>query len=102
VRRISRWATQGLVPDLTILLDVPASAGLARARGADGGDKLEAESLAFHEQVRQAFLHLAEADPRHYRVIDANRSVEEVAADVRKAVSVLLTAPEPAPQTVTT
>ncbi len=71
VRRISRWATHGLTPDLTILLDIPPSAGLARARGAEGGDKLEAESLQFHEAVRRAFLRLAEADPRRYRVVDA-------------------------------
>ena len=55
-----------------------------------GGDKLEAESLAFHESVRRAFLHLAEAEPRRYRVIDANRSPDDVAADVLAAVTALL------------
>ena len=82
IRRISRWATQGLTPDLTILLDISPTAGLARARGVEGGDKLEAESLQFHEAVRRAFLHLAEAEPRRYRVVDARRPVDVVAAEI--------------------
>jgi dTMP kinase len=90
IRRISRWATQGLTPDLTILLDIAPAAGLARARDSAGGDKLEAESLHFHEEVRRAFLHLAEAEPRRYRVIDANRGADQVAADVQAAVTALL------------
>lgn len=90
IRRLSRWATQDLAPDLTVLLDVPAAAGLARARGDGSGDKLESESLGFHERVRHAFLVLAEADPRHYRVIDGTRPAHEVAAEVRAAVDALL------------
>jgi dTMP kinase len=104
IRRLSRWATQGLTPDLTILLDMPPEAGLARARGAGPGDKVEAESLQFHRSVRQAFLHLAEAEPRRYQVIDANRSVDAVAADVLAAVNELISPgnvdldPEPSEQ----
>jgi dTMP kinase len=98
VRRISRWATQGLVPDLTVLLDIPAVTGLARARGEGLGDKLEAESLDFHERVRRAFLQLAESDPRRYVVVDATLPVDQVAATVSKAVVALLpTVPAPAP-----
>lgn len=97
IRRISRWATQDLTPDLTILLDVPPEVGLARARGADGGDKLESESLAFHHSVRRAFVHLAEAEPRRYEVIDASRPADEVAADVKAAVDALLS-PAAAPE----
>lgn len=92
VRRISRWATEGLVPDLTILLDVPAADGLRRARGDGVGDKVEAESVEFHERVRQAFRILAEASPRNHRIIDAGRSVDEVAAEVWKSVQALLAA----------
>jgi dTMP kinase len=90
IRRISRWATQGLTPDLTVLLDVPAATGLVRARGEGTGDKLESESLDFHERVREAFLRLAEADPRVYRVIDATRPPDEVAVEVGAAVAALL------------
>jgi dTMP kinase len=90
IRRISRWATRGLTPDLTVLLDVPARIGLQRARGEGTGDKLESESLGFHERVREAFLRLAEADPRYYRVIDATRPSDEVTAQVSDAVAELL------------
>ena len=101
IRRLSRWATQGLTPDLTILLDMPPAIGLARARGTGPADKVESESLQFHESVRRAFLHLAEAEPRRYQVIDAGRSVDEVAAEVLSAVNALLApaqvVPEPEP-----
>ena len=80
----------GLTPDLTVLLDISPAAGLARARGVEGGDKLEAESLQFHERVRQAFLHLAEAEPRRYRVVDARRPIDDVAAEILAAVNELL------------
>jgi dTMP kinase len=90
IKRISRFATQGLMPDLTVLLDVPPGAGLARARGTGSGDKLEAESRAFHERVRQAFLIRAESDLRRYLVVDATRPVDAIAADIAKAVDRLL------------
>ena len=90
IRRLSRFATNDLSADLTVLLDVPASTGLARARGDGTGDKLESESLQFHERVREAFLRLAEADPRSYRVVDATRPADEVAAVVSAAVADLL------------
>ena len=90
IRRLSRWATDDLLPDLTILLDVPASVGVRRARAGGPGDNLESESLEFHERVREAFLRLAEADPRYYRVIDATLSSEEIAAEVTEAVAALL------------
>jgi len=90
VRRMSRWATGGLRPDLTILLDVPAEIGLARATGNSTADKLEGESLEFHRRVRHAFRSLAESSPRHYRVIDARRTPDEIADEVREAVESLL------------
>ncbi len=90
VGRISRWATDGLRPDLTVLLDVPAAAGLARARGRGCADKLEQESLAFHERVRTAFRLLAEAEPRYYCMIDAMRAPQDIAVEVRAAVERLL------------
>ena len=62
VRMISRWATEGLQPDLTVLLDLPPEVGLARARGRAVADRLESESLEFHQRVRQTFRALAEAE----------------------------------------
>jgi dTMP kinase len=93
VRRISRWATQGLRPDLTVLLDLPVADGLARALGRGEADKLEQESLVFHERVRYAFRVLAESSPRRYLVLDARRSPEEIAAHVFEAVSRLVSPP---------
>jgi dTMP kinase len=87
---LSRWATQGLQPDLTILLDLPPETGLARARGRATADRLESESLEFHQRVRQTFRALAEADPDRYLVLDATRTPEELAAAIRVRVAELL------------
>ncbi|MGH8960861.1 MAG: dTMP kinase [Jatrophihabitantaceae bacterium] len=91
VRRVSRWATGGLDADLTVLLDLPAEAGLARMRARGAADKLEGESIQFHERVREAFRMLAEADPRRYLVVDATQEPEQIAARVRSAIDALLT-----------
>jgi dTMP kinase len=90
VRMLSRWATQGLVPDLTVLLDLPPEDGLARARGRAVADRMESESLDFHQRVRQTFRALAEADPDRYLVIDARRSPDEIAAEIRVRIADLL------------
>jgi dTMP kinase len=81
--------------------------GLARARGRAAADRLESESLDFHQRVRQTFLALAEAEPDRYLVLDARQSPDELAAAVRARVAELLsglplqtlpgTDPEPAP-----
>ncbi len=90
VARLSRWATEGLVPDLTVLLDLPPETGLARARGRAAADRMEAQSLEFHERVRRTFLELAAAEPHRYLVLDATRRPEDLAADVRDGVAALL------------
>jgi len=90
VRMLSRWATEGLQPDLTILLDLPPEVGLARARGRAAADRMEAESLDFHQRVRQTFRALAEADPDRYLVIDAQQTPEAIAAAIRGRVAELL------------
>jgi dTMP kinase len=90
VRMLSRWATENLEPDLTILLDLPPEVGLARARGRAVADRLESESLDFHQRVRQTFLALAEADPDRYLVVDARLSLDEIAATIRVRVAELL------------
>ncbi len=69
IRDISLWATEGLLPDLTVLLDV--SAGEGRSRRAGVHDRLEREADAFHEAVREGFLLLAEREPGRYLVLDA-------------------------------
>ena len=64
-----RWATSNLRPHLTVLLDIDPSQGLSRF---ETPDRIEAEPLAFHQRVRQAFLDIAAADPEHYLVLDAD------------------------------
>ncbi len=92
VRAVSRWATEGLLPDLTLLLDLPPEVGLARARGRSAADRLEAESLDFHQRVRATFLALAAAEPARYLVLDALQTPDELAAVIRDRVGQLLTA----------
>lgn len=83
VRQVSEWATGGLVPDLTVVLDIEPVAGLARAAGHRSPDRIEQESLAFHERVRAGFCELAAADPARYLVLDASGDPDELAGTVR-------------------
>ena len=75
VRRLSRWATRGLTPDLTVLLDLDPATGLDRATGP--GDRLEAEALEFHERVRAQFLDLARRGRNRYLVVDVSTADAE-------------------------
>jgi dTMP kinase len=92
IRGVSDWAADGLVPDLTILLDLDVTVGRARVAAARGDtfDRLEAEAAAFHESVRRAFLDMAAAEPERFLVVDASRSVDGVAAEIRRALSPLV------------
>jgi dTMP kinase len=87
VERVNRWATGDLRPHLTVVLDLAPEAGLGRLTGRD---RIEGESVEFHQRVRQGFLDLAAADPEHYLVLDARAPVEEIAAAIRARVEVLL------------
>ncbi|WP_329457182.1 dTMP kinase [Streptomyces sp. NBC_01497] len=88
IARISRWATQGLVPHLTVLLDIdPAT---ARERFTEAPDRLESEPAEFHERVRTGFLTLAAADPARYLVVDAGQGPEAVTTAVRHRLDQLL------------
>ena len=84
IARVSEWATQGLVPDLTVLLDVDPRLGLARFDSP--ADRLEGEPLEFHIRVREGFLALAAQAPKRYLVVDAADPVDVVHAQVRAAV----------------
>jgi dTMP kinase len=71
-------ATRALVPDLTILLDVPPAEGLARRAGQGARNRFDREAVAFHERVRKGFLELAEESPDAWRVIDASKPLADV------------------------
>lgn len=90
VRQLSVWAVEGLVPDLTVLLDVPTGEG--RARRGDIHDRLEREADDFHDRVRGTFLELAGREPDRYLVLDGTLPPEELAASVRARVGALLEA----------
>ena len=90
VAELNAWATDGLVPDLTVLLDVPFDVGLARARDVDAPDRLEAAGQEFHERVNEAFRQRARRDLGRYLVVDATLPVDEIAEQVRDRVVGLL------------
>lgn len=91
VRDISIWATEGLLPHLTILLDLDESIGRERLDDSRTVyDRLEAEKSDFHERVRQSYLALAAADPGRFLVLVATNSIESLAADIRERVKTLL------------
>jgi dTMP kinase len=82
VARLSRWATGGLRPNLTVVIDVPPEVGLRRSD--EPADRLESESVEFHERVRRGFLELAAGDARRYLVVDGTQSPEQVLAAVKE------------------
>ncbi|MFD9287221.1 dTMP kinase [Streptomyces sp. NPDC060030] len=88
IARISRWATSGLVPHLTVLLDVDPQT--ARERFTEAPDRLESEPAEFHERVRSGFLTLAAADPARYLVVDAGQEAEAITTVVRHRLDRLL------------
>ena len=103
VRSVNAVATGGVLPDLTLLLDIDTATGLERARGETrdrggktapgkgvGGDRMEDEVVAFHQRVREGFLLLAQKEPHRIRVIDARGSVEAVQQAIQKVVTQML------------
>jgi len=90
IGRLSRWATHNLRADLTLLLDIDPEAGLARIPGTP--DRMESESLAFHQRVRQGFLDLAAGDPDRYLVVPAAEPAAVVHAQLRSRLVGLLPA----------
>ena len=91
IRDLSLWATGGLLPDVTVLLDLDETVGRERLDGARTRyDRLEAEASDFHARVRSAYLELAAAEPERFLVLDGSRPVDELAAAIRDRVSDLL------------
>jgi dTMP kinase len=91
---LNQWATGGLRPDLTILLDLPPMAGLVRR--APSADRLEAEPTEFHQRVREGFLALARAEPHRYLVLDATRPPEQLSREIQDRIRDMLPDPIPA------
>ncbi|MBA7650269.1 Thymidylate kinase [subsurface metagenome] len=89
VKAVNNAATQGLKPDLTVLLDISAEEGLARKR-AEKQDRFEQEDIAFHQRVREGYVKLAANDPQRWLVIDASQSKRKIAEIIWQRVSQLL------------
>ncbi|MDT0158478.1 dTMP kinase [Microbacterium sp. ARD32] len=91
VRSLSLWATEGELPDLTVLLDLDPSQARRRLDAEDKPfDRLEAEQEEFHTRVREGYLRLAEAEPERFLVVDATGDAEDIATLIRARLSVLL------------
>ena len=91
VRGLSEWATEGLAPHLTILLDLDAASARTRLDDARTRyDRLEAEASEFHDRVRGAYLEIAAAEPSRFLIVDAAQPIEEIAAAIRARVTGLL------------
>lgn len=90
VRGISLWATENLVPDLTILLDLHEDDGRDRMAERTTYDRLEAEASEFHARVRAGYLALAAAEPERFLVLDAREPIDTIAAAIRQRVEQLL------------
>ena len=97
MRSVERIAIDGTMPDLTFILDIPADKGLARAglrRGNETADRFEKETIATHEARRQAFLAIAAEEPQRCKVIDADRSVHEISAEIAALTDAVLSPQE--------
>lgn len=80
IDRLNEWGTRSFYPDRVFVFDLDPREGLARASARTAGalDRLEQESLDFHDSVRNSYLHVAHNDPERYRIVDASKSPEEV------------------------
>lgn len=91
IRRVNRIATGGLRPDRTYLLDVPVEESIRRLQNRGRGiDRIEQKGRNYHERVRQGFLHLAQAEPERFLVVDACRPVREVFRILRRDLEQLI------------
>jgi len=91
IRDLSLWAAEGLLPDITVLLDLDVAIGRGRLdESRTRYDRLESEAAEFHTRVREAYLQLAAAEPERFLVLDATLPVDELAARIRARVSAAL------------
>jgi dTMP kinase len=88
IRTVADIAIKNRWPDLTLILDMPVESSMARVRRAK--DRIEQRPMDYHEQVRKNYLSQAAADPKRYRIVNANREIDAVHQDIWSAVSPLL------------
>jgi dTMP kinase len=86
IRELEQWVQQGLKPDLTLLLDLPVHVGLERATQRSKPDRFESENISFMENMREAYLEIARADPGRVKIIDSSRPLEEVLEQIDSVI----------------
>jgi len=86
VRALVRYATGGLAPDLTVLLDLDVELGLNRKTKGEEWNRLDAYTVEFHKRVRAGYLELVKQEPQRWIVVDASRPWDAVQADLRKVI----------------
>ena len=87
VRALVNYATGGLLPDLTVLLDVDVEIGLKRKQKADEWNRLDAYTVEFHRRVRAGYLEMVQQEPNRWRVVDAGREWQSVQDELRRVIS---------------
>ncbi len=89
IHQLEEWVHESLQPDITLLFDVPVEVSVARLAGARSPDKFERESADFFRKIRDAYLQRANHNPQRFRIIDANKPLEEVAKDIEKIIATI-------------
>lgn len=89
IKTLDRIATNGVAPDLTILLDIDAMEGLKRARK-KGADRMESKDIAYHKRVRAGYLKLAKENPKRIKVIKVDQAINKVQARIREEAKIVL------------
>jgi len=86
LRAMLQFATEGLKPDLTLLMDLDIKTGLARKKSIDEWNRLDAYEISFHERVRSGYQQLAKEEPERWQIVDASQSKEQVQTLLRQIV----------------
>jgi len=86
VRALVRYATGGLVPDLTVLLDVDVEIGIGRKTKSQEWNRLDAYTLEFHQRVRAGYLEMVKQEPKRWVVVDAGKGWEDVQEELRRVI----------------
>lgn len=89
IKEMNRLATDGVMPNITILLDLPVKEGLARRKNKD---RIELEGIRFHENVRNEYLKLANSEPKRIKIINGKSSIKETESTIRKHIDRCLSA----------
>jgi dTMP kinase len=90
IYKINEYATQGIMPDVTFLLDLPAKTGIGRKKDQKELDRMELESIEFHEKVAQGYRDLAKLSPERIYTVDAAADIETVSGNIIKKLQEIL------------